>query len=303
MNLLIKARAGRATGPLADSADLVAGFINGQVNHDGGFKNRAGRSDLYYTLFGLEAFLALNVPVRRDNFLTYLRKFNASRSPDLVHLASLLRCYADLSETIVSGKLHDDLAHCIEKYRCNDGGYNNSIGVSHSTAYGCFLAFGAYQDTNSQIPDSAAFAQCLKSLHTPDGAYSNEPNAQAGSTPATAAVLTVLGQLGEPVNKSSISWLLEQCQKSGGFTAVPNAPIPDLLSTATALHALAAVDASIDNIKEPCLDFIDSLWSGNGGFYANWADKTLDCEYTYYALLAIGHLNNPHNVNANITKR
>jgi hypothetical protein len=43
-------------------------------------------------------------------------------------------------------------------------------------------------------------------------------------------------------------------------------------------------------VKEPCLDFIDSLWSAAGGFHGNWADDTLDPEYTYYGLLALGHL-------------
>ena len=71
---------------------------------------------------------------------------------------------------------------------------------------------------------------------------------------------------------------------------MPGAPIPDLLSTATALHALVGMKASLEPIKEPCLDFVDSLWTSAGGFYGNWADDALDCEYTYYGLLALGHL-------------
>jgi hypothetical protein len=71
---------------------------------------------------------------------------------------------------------------------------------------------------------------------------------------------------------------------------MPKAPIPDLLSTATALHALARTGYEINTIKEKCLDYIDSLWCGEGGFYGNWTDKILDCEYTYYGLLALGHL-------------
>jgi len=43
-------------------------------------------------------------------------------------------------------------------------------------------------------------------------------------------------------------------------------------------------------IQEACLDFVDSLWTSRGGFYGSWADGTLDCEYTYYGLLALGHL-------------
>ena len=68
------------------------------------------------------------------------------------------------------------------------------------------------------------------------------------------------------------------------------APVPDLLSTATALHALDAMHVDLKPLAEPCLDFLDSLWTNRGGFCGSWEDDALDCEYTYYALLALGHL-------------
>ena len=79
-------------------------------------------------------------------------------------------------------------------------------------------------------------------------------------------------------------------QSRGGFLAVPEAPIPDLLSTATALHALAGMQVDFSGIKERCIDFVDSLWTNRGSFYGNWTDDMLDTEYTYYGLLALGHL-------------
>jgi hypothetical protein len=85
-------------------------------------------------------------------------------------------------------------------------------------------------------------------------------------------------------------WLLARQHSSGGFFAAPAAPIPDLLSTATALHALASLQVPLDPIREPALDFLDSLWTSRGGFFGSWADDTLDVEYTYYGLLALGHL-------------
>lgn len=85
-------------------------------------------------------------------------------------------------------------------------------------------------------------------------------------------------------------WLLSRCRPEGGFFALPEAPMPDLLSTATALHALAGMQVPLENLKEPCLDFIDTLWTNRGGFYGHCADDVVDCEYTYYALLALGHL-------------
>jgi hypothetical protein len=66
--------------------------------------------------------------------------------------------------------------------------------------------------------------------------------------------------------------------------------MPDLLSTATALHALTALHVPLTPIAERCLDFVDTLWVNRGAFYGTWADEQPDCEYTYYGLLALGHL-------------
>ena len=57
-----------------------------------------------------------------------------------------------------------------------------------------------------------------------------------------------------------------------------------------ALHALAILQAPLAPIQDSCLDFIDTLWTNRGGFYGSWADDHVDCEYTYYGLLALGHL-------------
>jgi prenyltransferase beta subunit len=99
-----------------------------------------------------------------------------------------------------------------------------------------------------------------------------------------------------PIDNNAASWLLSQFDTNGGFLASPvlrEVGMPDLLSTAVALHALALTGVSIEHIKEKCLDFLDSLWCDDGGFCGNWADRTLDCEYTFYGLLALGHLSEP----------
>ncbi len=281
----------RARHLLGDSAELVVNFIRKQINQDGGFRGRSSQSDLYYTVFGVESLLALEADIPRDHILSYLNKFGDGVSLDIIHLASLVRCLADLSQQMLEANNRGRIVQQIEKYRCADGGYSNSTGTKHGTAYGCFLALGAYHDLNMEVEDTTALANCVKSLQTRNGAYSNELTIEAGSTPATAAALAVLHYLNEPVSSSSTDWLLSRLHPEGGFVAMPATPVPDLLSTATTLHALALMGISTDNIKEQCLDFIDSLWSTEGGFYGNRADKVLDCEYTYYGLLALGHLN------------
>ena len=147
-------------------------------------------------------------------------------------------------------------------------------------------------------PKPLRMVPCLKFLETDDGAWANERATPStpetrhllGSTNATAAAATLLRTLGMPINPAAGKWLLARCHPQGGFLAAPKAPLADLLSTATALHALAGMEISFQHIKEQCLDFVDSLWTNEGSFHGHWADDALDCEYTFYGLLALGHL-------------
>jgi len=130
----------------------------------------------------------------------------------------------------------------------------------------------------------------MHQFRSADGAYSNESGLPLGSTTATAAAVTILCEFGAPVPTEIAPWLLARCHPRSGFCATPQTPLPDLLSTAVALHALTTLGTPLANIKEPCLNFIDTLWDNAGGFHGHWADNALDVEYTFYALLALGHL-------------
>jgi prenyltransferase beta subunit len=66
--------------------------------------------------------------------------------------------------------------------------------------------------------------------------------------------------------------------------------MPDLLSTAVALHALDGLQVDFAERKDAMLDFVDSLWTAAGGFHGTWDEEEFDIEYTYYGLLALGHL-------------
>src|SRR3712207_7923886 len=50
------------------------------------------------------------------------------------------------------------------------------------------------------------------------------------------------------IDASLGDWLLARVHAQGGFTAAPQVPAPDLLSTATGLHALATLHCSVDAI-------------------------------------------------------
>lgn len=286
----------RAPKLLGQSCALVQGFLEHQLHSDGGFRGRDAPSDLYYTVFGLEALLALQVALPMEKTTAYLRPFGAGKELDWVHLTCLARCWGILASTKREGTsdlsppMRQEILQGIERCRAQDGGYSPGGRNQGGTVYAAFLALGAHQDLQSEIPRKDELTASLSRLETPDGAWANEPGLGAGSTSATAAAVAVLQQLNQPIKPEAGDWLLARHHPQGGFRANPQAPMPDLLSTATALHALAALSRDCAPIRESCLDFIDSLWTNAGGFYGHWGDDALDCEYAFYGLLALGHL-------------
>ncbi len=276
---------------LGDSTDLVRDFYRRQFNTEGAAGDRAGKPDLYYTIFALAGSQALDVPVPAERTQAWLAMHDDGAGLDFVHLGALARCWAALGVERMPAPLPEALLARIETFRKPDGGYEGDPKLNHGTAYGAFVALGAYQDLGRTPPHVLELVRSLKRLETPDGAWSNAPGLPTGSLNATAGAVTLIRHLGFPVNQAVGDWLLAQQHPGGGFLAVPGAPLPDLLSTATALHALACLERRIPStVHERCLDFIDTLWSAEGGFHGHWADDYLDAEYTFYGLLALGHL-------------
>jgi prenyltransferase beta subunit len=276
---------------LGDSTELVRGFFQRQLSPAGSGLDRDGRPDLYYTIFVLAGLQALDAKVPRDAVETFLRSHREGAALDFVHLSALARCWAVVGAERMPPELGRALLERIEIYRKPDGGYDGDAKLPHGTAYSAFVALGAYEDLGQTPPQALKLIQSLKRLETPDGAWSNVPGASTGATNATAGAVTLIRHLGFPLNERVADWLLARAHPQGGFLALPAAPMPDLLSTATALHALAAMERRLPSeLHEHCLNFLDTLWDARGGFHGHWADDHLDAEYTFYGLLALGHL-------------
>ena len=73
---------------LGDSAALIESFLRSQQNDEGGFSDRDGKSDLYYTVFGLDSLIALNAEIDFDRLESHLREFDGGNDLDFVHTAA-----------------------------------------------------------------------------------------------------------------------------------------------------------------------------------------------------------------------
>jgi hypothetical protein len=283
--VLTAARAGR----LMQSAgkDEIVRYVRSQLQSDGGFCGRAPASDLYYTVFGLACLAALSCPVPEALVLRYLEAIGEGSALDFVHLASGARCWAALSSPASAGRGRAFL-HRMEAYRSRDGGYHHlEKEAAQGTVYGGFLAFLAYEETGEQLPGPDALLTSIRVLRTEDGGYANAAGLSLSSTTATSAALLLQHWIAGAVEEASVQALHACACTTGGFLAFAGAPGPDLLSTATALYALRLAGAPPASTA-PHEAFVESLWADNGGFCGHPADPVTDCEYTFYALLALG---------------
>jgi len=274
-----------------EACGLIEKFVFSQQNEDGGFHDRDGASDLYYSSFAIDALTALQSEIPAESLTKFLAaKSEQLDSLDFVHLC----CLARLRSAVPNAEIRVPLLgilEAIEQFRTPDGGYNQATGLNGGSAYACFLAYGAYADHGLIFPNPEGVAACLASLATEDGAWANDTFLPVPNVPATAAAPTLCRNLRQPIPEKTANWLLGCFQlESGGFLPFPGAPMADLLTTAVALHALDGLQVPFEKLKDPLLDFIDSLWTAEGGFHGTWDDDDLDIEYTYYGLLALGHL-------------
>lgn len=285
-NRLIEA-AGRAC-PVADiSVEKATAVFLRKLNPDGGFRGKGVQSDLYYTGFALMSLTALGQPLDIPHLADFLDGFGAGEGLDLAHLAALIRCRQ------LTGRLeaatNDPLRRQLETFRCKDGAYHHLCAGREGSAYGCFLALAACEDMGYGVPEAGDVIRCIEKLKAGRGYY-NESMLPVVSAPGTAAAVTTLAALGQPVDAGTAAWLFKSRDADGGFKVMPAAPVADLLSTAVALHTLRTVGADIEAIRDADFSFVTALWDEQVGFCQNRIDPISDCEYCFYGLLSLGHL-------------
>jgi len=272
----------------ADAVDSVTDFLLSQQNQDGGFAGRNGKSDLYYTVFGIQLIHALKL-IPSESLKSYITSFGNPALLDFVHSVSLLRCLAMLQ--IGSSALIERLFLQVEAYRTSDGGYNHTAKhMETGTVYANYLAHLAYRESDTEMPQAHLLLHCVMKLQKIDGSFANDSETALGSTGATAAAFILLKLLGQYIDDRMVEALVSRSYPGNGFKPYLSSPIPDLLSTATALFALKSTELDF-KIPQDCMDhreFITSLWNADGGFSGNILDDVSDCEYTFYALLALG---------------
>jgi hypothetical protein len=244
----------------------IKDFVTDKQTPSGGFADKGGDCDLYYSLFGCYLAEALDMQEVFPGLKRYIEYVVQKEIPEGVYLHSTAILYSKLfgSKNLpvpFRNNVHEDILNPVNLQPAYSGF------LSLMTLYYLEDYYGLYRVQNK-----------LGNIHS----------LHEMPCPVMAAQIVLRHSSGKPVQDLEKS--LNKFYRNGGnFAATVRAPIGDLLSTAVALYAMKFTDADTRIIKPDCLSFIDSLYSG-GGFCATSLDADPDVEYTFYGLLALGAL-------------
>ena len=265
-----------------DAKLMMSDFILTQRCKDGGFINKQGEQDLYYTTFGSLLQYVFGINYNTGELKRYLNSIDADNL-DLIHYAAYMRCR--LLASVTDSKFLGVLTSLIsQKNIRSEESFEVWPNNNKNAPYSRFIWFSLLEDTNN----SKQHTWLSEEYAIKGGGYSNVKGQDSASVNATAAALMVKGQ-NEGYDKTSqdVLYLLNSQLPSGGFKASPQTHMPDLLSTATALFTLLCYDVQP---RYSAQEFVEAHWLDNGGFGATILDSNSDVEYLFYGLLALGTL-------------
>jgi hypothetical protein len=263
-------------------------FVKQKQTAEGGFVDRAGKNDLYYSLFGYFIAEAFSLKEVLESLKVFVKAEITSKDLKGVPLFCAAILYSKLFKTDrtslkLSEKIKLELKSSDQHIQ-----YSSFMGFlalyyleDFFTLKNLLKTFEAGSSLHQQISKSA-HQHINTSVHQRISTSAHLP------CPVTAANAILRELTGKPDHFSEVK-IKSFYRNNGGFAALLNTPAEDLLSTGIALYALKFINADLRLIKPDCLSFVDDLYS-EGGFRATQLDFETDIEYTFYGLLALGSL-------------
>jgi hypothetical protein len=241
-------------------------FIRNSQHPEGGFINRAGKPDFYYSLFGVWISKALGL----EDVLENHRKFiiaSEGRHKDTVDTFAYL-----LIMMLLFGQ-NSGKPSLVKLLRL-------AFFESRQTSfhYRLFL-FMLVLDARYRNPLIWYPARPVLWFY----------RLPADSPCSIHAALLFLKKRVKLKSQHETGQLLSFYKEGLGFKAFPELEEGDLLSTAVALFALKTAGSDLRLLAPGCFDFIEKCYS-DGAFLAGNGDNYRDLEYTFYGLLALGTL-------------
>jgi len=263
------------------------------LDQNGGFRGRKGSGDLYYSAFALRGLFLLGV-LDDEKLLPRVAGFldEQQRRNDLVPVDILSWTFcATLVHTVRGTELlPEQIASLIlrwERFRRSDGCFSASEKSAVSSTYTTFLTAIFYELLGESERSRTIPVEPILERRRSDGGFVELPPLQySGTNPTAAAVgLLTLLEVPLPEKEKTVEFLCRCQQYSGGFQAHTRIPMPDLLSSFSALTALRDLGAT-DRVNRSALrNFATNLRSPDGGYFGMPLDQQSDVEYTFYGMV------------------
>ncbi len=278
-------------------------FLKSQQNADGGFKDRGGRSDLYYSLFGMMLLRAIESEVRSQKSEVEKAKsggafqYSAERQPATRNSQLATEIKAKLTQFIKSQSSKEVpgfieqccLALLQKELRINRISRTKTLlkltrsfwKERHSINLS-YRSFVLFLTLDAVLPFRGLLQRFSGKMLSRVEVNEHSPCSEIA---AKVFLLRMLGKDGSDEQRL----LMSLASESGGFRAFQHLEQADMLSMAVALFALKNADCDIRVMTPDCLDFIQQNFV-EGAFLSGDGDQTADLEYTFYGLLALGTL-------------
>ena len=251
----------------SDTQHQIDTFIGTQQNLNGGFNNRGGNSDFYYSLFGYWLCEALELKDIRDKHRAFIESY-AGKEPDgTIDMLAFTLIRIGLSK----GDTTYPTLPLLKKIFRESGKINLS--------YRFFLLLMVLDAQNKYRTTLLLFARTWLYFYRPTG---NIPCS------ILAALIFVKNRAGLNYKKEQDK-LLALYESGSGFRVFNRVRQCDMLSTAVALFVLQDTGYDLRLISPGCLNFIEGNYR-SGAFMSGDGDQSLDLEYTFYGLIALGSL-------------
>lgn len=251
----------------------VLRFIASQQNPDGGFCDRGGRSDLYYSMFaGMMLDAAEPQPAIRNPeqlFKQYLTNQSSAEIPGFIEQCCLVLLQQNFQ---VRGFSKWKSVLSIGKSFWKE---RSSINLS-------YRSFVLFLTLDAVLPVRWLLKTAAKRILNRTSVDADSPCSEVA---AKVFLLKIINQDGKKEQDLLVSFGCE----TGGFKAFRHVEHADMLSTAVSLFTLKFAGADLRLLKPSCLDFIQENYA-DGAFLSGDGDSTKDLEYTFYGLLALGVL-------------
>lgn len=264
----------------------VLNFLISQQNPDGGFQDRGGRSDLYYSLFGGMMLKALitepgirnpkikaTLPELVEGAELKLKQFIVGQSNSEVPGFIEKCCLVLLQKELRTGRASRTIAFfSLGKSFWKE---RHSINLS-------YRSFVMFLTLDAILPLSHFLKIGAKKMLARTAVDEYSPCSEVAAKVFLQKMIKQEGPKEQDLLKSFT------CE-TGGFKAFAHLKNADMLSTAVALFALNYSGSDLRLLKPACLVFIQQNFV-DGAFLSGDGDQTRDVEYTFYGLLALGVL-------------